>query len=154
AFLSWYVFQLIAGRRGRSRRSVRAPPFRGLAEALDAAPFLRDTLRPSSPMSESAEQTPIPGKLPPPPPPEARRVTLPLPSEDDVAWVAGLRRAGVASELDEHELQRAVGGVPQSARGAARRAALLTTYYAAAGDSAKAETRRRRDRFFCHFEDE
>src|SRR5262249_11745722 len=70
------------------------------------------------------------------------------------AFVAALRRAGVASELDEHELQRAVAGVPQSARGSTRRAALLTTYYAAAGDSAKADARRRRDRFFCHFEDE
>src|SRR6185295_8795294 len=98
------------------------------------------------------EPTPIPGRLPPPPP-EVRR-TMPLPTEDDVAFVAALRRCGVAQDYDDRALTRAVAGLPPGVRGGDRRIGLLTAYYEAGGDLALAATRRTKDRYFCHADGE
>lgn len=79
---------------------------------------------------------------------------MPLPTEDDVAFLAALRRAGVTQEFDDRALGRAVAGLPPGTRGEERRIGLLTAYYEAGGDLALAATRRTKDRFFCHADGE
>jgi len=123
----------------------------------------------------SFDESPLPGPLPigplpigplpmgpppivhasAPPPPIGARVTAPLPSEDDLVFVAELRRAGLLHELDDRELARLVAlQQRRNARGIARSIDLVEAYFAAAGDVAVAAARKARDRYFVHREDE
>lgn len=88
-------------------------------------------------------------------PPPAPRMTAPLPSEDDLVFVATLRSAGLALEFDDGELARAVAAQQfRNTRGFARNIDLLETYFRAGDDHARSGARIAKDRFFVHREDE
>lgn len=135
----------------RSSRSAARPPWSILGGAA-----------PMSSRPPSFDESPLPAPLPlgsrtnaqagvVPPPPFATRVTAPLPSEDDLVFVAVLRGAGLVQELDDRELARAVAAQQlRSAHGIARNLDLLETYFGAAGDAATAKRRKATDRFFAH----
>jgi hypothetical protein len=95
---------------------------------------------------------------PPPldaPVPGAARVTVPIPTDDDVAFVRGLQKAGLLAELDDLEFVRVVGAQrPRSVRGLTRNIDLLEAYYDGGGQRATASRRRARDRFFLHRDDD
>jgi hypothetical protein len=91
----------------------------------------------------------------PPAPPAGARVTVPIPTDDDVAFVRSLQKAGLLDELDDLEFVRVVGAQqPRSVRGVTRNIDLLEAYYDGAGQRATASRRRARDRFFLHCEDD
>lgn len=98
--------------------------------------------------------------MPPPPPPAARMNapgphSMALPSDADLAFVKALRDAGLLQDFDDRELARAVTAQQlRSTRGLARSIDLLETYYGAGGDAAIAASRRARDRYFVHREDD
>jgi hypothetical protein len=68
---------------------------------------------------------------------------------DDCSFVAALRAAGVASELEGPELARAAKQV-RSPNRRARHIDLLASYYAAAGDPLASRRRQATDRWFCY----
>ncbi len=98
--------------------------------------------------------------MPPPPPPAARMSapgphSVPLPSDADLTFVKALRDAGLLQDFDDRELARAVTAQQlRNTRGLARSIDLLETYYGAGGDAAIAASRRARDRYFIHREDD
>ncbi|MBX3250604.1 MAG: hypothetical protein KF901_25730 [Myxococcales bacterium] len=83
--------------------------------------------------------------------PPAGRFDLPAPTtEADAAFVAALRRAGVASELVDPLLAQLSALVPAKPDDDERRLDLLILYYEGNGDEESAFRRRKADRFFLH----
>jgi hypothetical protein len=86
-------------------------------------------------------------------PPVGTRVTVPIPTDDDVAFVRSLQKAGLLAELDDLEFVRVVSAhQPRSVRALTRNIDLLEAYYDGGGQRATASRRRARDRFFLHRE--
>jgi hypothetical protein len=84
-------------------------------------------------------------------PPASALAPTPSVTADDVRFAAALRSSGIASELTDAELARAIASQPgrgatQSAPG--RRLDLLASYYSAENDALAAQRRQATDRWF------
>ena len=133
--------------------SFTAPSF--TAPSFTAPSFIAQPI-PAPPIPVPHAPAPF-AKAPPAPEaqPVAVRITVPIPTDEDVAFVRALQRAGLLSELDDLEFVRVVSAQhPRSVREITRNIDLLEAYYEGGGHVATASRRRARDRFFLHREDD
>jgi hypothetical protein len=114
---------------------------------LGSAAESRTRKRPNAPGRPVSAFAPAHPKSDPPattPSPTTMQLT-----PDDCSFVAALRSAGLAAELDGPELARAARGVHAPLR-RARHLDLLGSYYAAAGDPLVSRRRQAMDRWFSY----
>jgi hypothetical protein len=154
----------VEARRGdslaaREQNPVRGPIGEPSVDDLAATGEFRARKRTPStsnrPVSAFAPGQGMRGSDPPPTQRSpAQRPSSP-PSPEELAFASALRAAGVAQELDETELARALHGARQGASSehsttASRRIDVLIAYYAAAHDPLASKRRQATDRWFLY----